>query len=165
MKIGYLDCYSGLSGDMILGALLDTGLALDMLTAELAKLPLSSYRLSAQPARRGIITGTQVEVFAKGSAQERRNLEEILNLIERSGLHQRAKERSALIFERLATAEAKVHRLPIEEVHFHEVGAVDAIIDVVGAVLGLDLLGIEALFSSPLPSGSGTVQTEQGIIP
>ncbi|TET39953.1 MAG: nickel pincer cofactor biosynthesis protein LarC [Dehalococcoidia bacterium] len=165
MKIGYLDCFSGLSGDMILGALLDAGLPLDMLTAELAKLPLTGYRLSAQPVRRGIITGTQVEVFSEGSAQERRNLEEILNLIERSGLTQRVKKRSALIFERLATAEAKVHRLPIEEVHFHEVGAVDAIVDVVGAVLGLDLLGIEALFSSPLPSGSGTVQTEQGVLP
>ena len=165
MKIGYLDCFSGLSGDMILGALLDAGLPLDMLTAELAKLPLTGYRLSAQPVRRGIITGTQVEVFSEGSAQERRNLEEILNLIERSGLTKGVKERSALIFERLATAEAKVHRLPIEEVHFHEVGAIDAIVDVVGAVLGLDLLGIEALFSSPLPSGSGTVQTEQGILP
>jgi len=165
LKIGYLDCFSGLSGDMILGALLDAGLPLDMLTAELAKLPLTGYRLSAQPVRRGIITGTQVEVFSEGSAQERRNLEEILNLIERSGLTQRVKKRSALIFERLATAEAKVHRLPIEEVHFHEVGAVDAIVDVVGAVLGLDLLGIEALFSSPLPSGSGTVQTEQGVLP
>ena len=165
MKIGYLDCFSGLSGDMILGALLDAGLPLDMLTAELAKLSLTGYRLSAQPVRRGIITGTQVEVFSEGSAQERRNLEEILNLIERSGLTKGVKERSALIFERLATAEAKVHRLPIEEVHFHEVGAIDAIVDVVGAVLGLDLLGIEALFSSPLPSGSGTVQTEQGILP
>ena len=144
---------------------MDAGLPLDMLTAELAKIPLSGYRLSAQPARRGIITGTQVEVFSEGSTQERRNLEEILNLIERSGLTQRVKKRSTLIFERLATAEAKVHRLPIEEVHFHEVGAVDAIVDVVGAVLGLDLLGIEALFSSPLPSGSGTVQTEQGILP
>jgi hypothetical protein len=88
-----------------------------------------------------------------------------LNLIENSGLTQRVKERSALIFNRLAAAEAKVHRLPIEEVHFHELGAIDAIVDVVGAVIGLELLGIEALFCSPLPAGSGTVPTEQGVIP
>ncbi len=165
MKIGYFNCYSGLSGDMILGAFLDAGLSLDSLTADLARLPLSGYRISAQPASRGIITGTQVIVALDESTQEQRNIKDILNLIEKSVLTQRVKERSALIFNRLAEAEAKVHRLPIDEVHFHEVGATDAIVDVVGAVIGLDLLRIEALFSSPLPTGSGTVQTEQGVIP
>ena len=165
MKIGYLDCFSGVSGDMILGALLDCGLSLDLLTAELAKLPLTGYRIKAQPARRGIITGTQVTVTLEENAPEQRNLKEILNLVERSTLSERAKERSALIFERLAKAEAKVHRLPVDEVHFHEVGAIDAIVDVVGTAIGLELLGIEALFCSPLPSGSGTAETHQGIIP
>lgn len=165
MKIGYLDCFSGVSGDMILGALLDCGLSLDLLTAELAKLPLTGYRIKAQPARRGIITGTQVTVTLEENAPEQRNLKEILNLVERSTLSEKAKERSALIFERLAKAEAKVHRLPVDEVHFHEVGAIDAIVDVVGAAIGLELLGIEALFCSPLPSGSGTAETHQGIIP
>lgn len=165
MKIGYLDCFSGVSGDMILGALLDCGLSLDLLTAELAKLPLTGYRIKAQPARRGIITGTQVTVALEENAPEQRNLKEILNLVERSTLSEKAKERSALIFERLAKAEAKVHRLPVDEVHFHEVGAIDAIVDVVGAAIGLELLGIEALFCSPLPSGSGTAETHQGIIP
>ena len=165
MKIGYLDCFSGVSGDMILGALLDCGLSLDLLTAELAKLPLTGYRIKAQPARRGIITGTQVTVTLEENAPEQRNLKEILNLVERSTLSEKAKERSALIFERLAKAEAKVHRLPVDEVHFHEVGAIDAIVDVVGTAIGLELLGIEALFCSPLPSGSGTAETHQGIIP
>ncbi|MBA7604422.1 Pyridinium-3,5-bisthiocarboxylic acid mononucleotide nickel insertion protein [subsurface metagenome] len=165
MKIGYFDCFSGASGDMILGALLDAGLSLDSLTAGLALLPLSGYRISAQPASRGIITGTQVIVTVDESAQEQRGIKDILSLVENSELSQRAKERCALIFNRLAAAEAKVHRLPIDEVHFHEVGATDAIVDVVGAVIGLDLLGIEALFSSPLPAGSGTVQTEQGVLP
>ena len=164
MRIGYLDCFSGVSGDMMLGALLDAGLPLDSLTAELARLPLAGYRISAQRASRGIITGTQVKVAIEKS-DEKRSLKDILSLIERSGLTQRAKERSALIFHRLAEAEAKVHCHPVEEVHFHEVGAVDAIVDVVGAVIGIEILGIEALFSSPLPSGSGTVETEQGIIP
>ncbi|MBE0415238.1 MAG: nickel pincer cofactor biosynthesis protein LarC [Dehalococcoidia bacterium] len=165
MKIGYFDCCSGLSGDMILGALLDAGLSLELLTAELAKLPLGGYRISAQPARRGIITGTQVNVFSQGSAEEQRNLKDILDLIEKSTLSEKTKERSILIFHRLAEAEAKVHRLPVDEVHFHEVGDIDAIIEVVGAVIGLELLGIEALFLSPLPAGSGTAQTPQGVIP
>jgi len=150
---------------MILGALLDAGLSLDSLTAELARVPLSGYRISAQPASRGVITGMQVIVAVDERAREHRGIKDILSLVENSELSQRAKERSALIFNRLATAEAKVHRVPIEEVHFHELGAIDAIVDVMGAVIGLELLGIEALFCSPLPAGSGTVQTEQGVIP
>ena len=164
MKIGYFDCFSGVSGDMILGALVDAGLSVELLTAELARLPLKSYRISAQPARRGVIAGTQVQIAVEG-AGEQRNLKDILALIEKSTLSPKTKEKSALIFHRLAQAEAKVHRLPAEEIHFHEVGAVDAIVDIVGAVIGLELLGIDALFSSPLPAGSGTAQTEQGIIP
>jgi len=165
LRIGYFNCFSGVSGDMILGALLDAGLPLDSLTAELARLPLSGYRISAQPARRSVITGMQVIVAVDERAREHRGIKDILSLVENSELSQRAKERSALIFNRLATAEAKVHRVPIEEVHFHELGAIDAIVDVVGAVIGLELLGIEALFCSPLPAGSGTVQTEHGVIP
>jgi hypothetical protein len=164
LKIGYFDCYSGLSGDMILGAILDCGLSLDLLTADLAKLHLKGYSISAQPATRGVITGTQVTV-ALESSKQRRHLKDILELIEKSGLCQRVKQRSALIFNRLAEAESKVHRIPVDEVHFHEVGATDAIVDVVGSVIGFELLGIEALFSSPLPTGSGTVNTEHGIIP
>jgi uncharacterized protein (TIGR00299 family) protein len=165
LRIGYFNCFSGVSGDMILGALLDAGLSLDSLTAKLARLPLSGYRISAQPASRGVITGTQAIVAVDERAREHRGIKDILSLVENSELSQRAKERSALIFNRLATAEAKVHRVPIEEVHFHELGAIDAIVDVVGAVIGLELLGIEALFCSPLPAGSGTVQTEHGVIP
>ena len=164
MRIGYLDCFSGVSGDMMLGALLDAGLSLDSLTAELARLPLAGYHISAERASRGIITGTQVKVAIDKSDEERR-LEDILSLIEKSTLSEEVRKRSALIFHRLAEAEAKVHCHPVEEVHFHEVGAVDAIVDVVGAVIGLEILGIEALFSSPLPAGSGTVETEQGVIP
>ena len=165
MRIGYFNCFSGVSGDMILGALLDAGLPLDSLTAELARLPLSGYRISAQPARRSVITGMQVIVAVDERAREHRGIKDILSLVENSELSQRVKERSAIIFNRLATAEAKVHRVPIEEAHFHELGAIDAIVDVVGAVIGLELLGIEALFCSPLPTGSGTVQTEHGVIP
>lgn len=165
MKVGYLDCYSGLSGDMILGALLDCGLSIDSLTEELARLPFTGYRISARRASRGIITGTQATVFSEGSASEQRSLSDVLDLIGKSGLNQRVKERSIRIFERLAEAEARVHGIPIEEVEFHEVGAIDAIVDIVGAIIGLELLGVEALFCSPLPSGSGTAETRHGTIP
>jgi len=165
LKIGYFNCHSGLSGDMILGAILDCGLSLDLLTAELAKLPLQGYRISAQPATRGVITGTHVTVAVEDSAKQHRNLKDILDLIENSSLSRETKRKSALIFNRLAEAESKVHRVAVDKVHFHEVGAVDAIVDIVGAVIGLELLGIESLFSSPLPTGSGTVETEHGIIP
>ncbi len=164
MKVGYFHCFSGVSGDMILGSLVDAGLPIELLTAELAKLPLKGYRISAQPASRGVITGTQVNITLKGTGM-RRNLKDILDLIEKSTLSSEIKDRSARIFHRLAQAEATVHRLPVDEVHFHEVGAVDTIVDVVGAVIGFELLGIEALFSSPLPTGSGTAETEQGVIP
>jgi len=149
---------------MMLGALVDAGLPLDSLIAELAGLPLAGYRISAQRASRGIITGTQVKVAIESSDGGRR-LDDILGLIGKSSLSEKVKEQSALIFRRLAEAEAKVHCHPVEEVHFHEVGAVDAIVDVVGAAIGLEMLGIGALFSSPLPSGSGTVETAHGIIP
>jgi hypothetical protein len=149
---------------MMLGALLDAGLSLDSLTAELAKLPLAGYHISAERASRGIITGTQVKVAIDKSNEERR-LEDILSLIEKSTLSEEVRKRSALIFRRLAEAEAKVHCRPVEEVHFHEVGAVDAIVDVVGAVIGLEILGIQTLFSSPLPSGCGTAETEHSVIP
>jgi uncharacterized protein (TIGR00299 family) protein len=165
LKVGYLDCYSGLSGDMILGALLDCGLSIDSLTEELARLPFTGYRISAKRASRGIITGTQATVFSEGSASEQRSLSDVLDLIGKSGLNQHVKERSTRIFERLAEAEARVHGIPIEEVHFHEVGAIDAIVDIVGAIIGLELLGVEALFCSPLPSGSGTAETRHGTIP
>ena len=150
---------------MVLGALLDAGLPLDRLCAELGRLSLAGYTLSARPERRGVIAGTRAIVTVEGGPAERRGLGDILGLIEASALSPSVKERSALIFERLAAAESRVHGVPAGEVHFHEVGAVDAIVDIVGSVVGLELLGVEALFSSPLPSGSGTVSMEHGTIP
>ena len=162
MKAGYLDCISGISGDMMLGALVDCGLPVERLNSELAKLRLKGYSISARPEQRGIITGTRITLSTATPGPEHRSLSDILNLIQRSRISERAKERSARIFERLAEAEAKVHRIPVEEVHFHEVGATDAIIDIVGAVIGLELLEVESLFASPLPSGGGTVQGQHG---
>lgn len=165
MKIAYFDCFAGISGDMILGALVDGGLSVEALTTELAKLPLGGYQVVAQQAQRGALTGTQVTVNLEERGPQRRSLAQILSLISSSDLPDRVKEQGIAIFKRLADAEAKVHRLPSDEVHFHEVGAVDAIVDILGAVIGLHLLGAEVIYASPLSYGGGTVSTSHGILP
>lgn len=149
---------------MLLGALVDCGLPIERLRRELRKLNLKGYKVRAGSAKRDIITGTKVTVVAD-ERRVHRALSDIVELIERSDLSHKARERSVSIFTRLAEAEAKVHRVPVDRVRFHEVGAVDAIVDVVGTAIGLELLGIETLYSSPLPSGSGIVECAHGTIP
>lgn len=164
MKIAYFDCSTGASGDMILGALVDAGLAIETLQAEVAKLGLPGLSLSGSPVTRGGIRGTKIHVKAPNASQHR-YLKEILSIIDSSGLSSESKENVARIFRRLAEAEATVHRISPEEVHFHEVGALDAIADVVGAVAGLEALGIERVWLSPLPLGHGTVESAHGLLP
>lgn len=165
MRIAYFDCFAGASGDMILGALVDAGLSLSDLTVQLGRLPLGGYRLLARQESRGGLCGVRVIVEVEPGAGEHRSLAQIVDIISSSTLSDRVKQKSSAIFERLAAAEARVHHADIGAVHFHEVGAVDAIVDVVGAVVGLDLLGVEACYSSALPGGGGTVVTEHGVLP
>jgi uncharacterized protein (TIGR00299 family) protein len=166
MKIVYFDCPSGASGDMILGALVDAGVSLDALRGELAKLPLQGYRLTAREVKRGAFRATKADVQVDAKAQHhQRNLPEILALLERSALPDRVKADAKRIFTRLAEAEARVHGTALEAVHFHDVGAVDAIVDVSGAVAGLHLLGVEAVHVSALPVGGGMVEGAHGWIP
>jgi len=163
-RVAYLDCFSGASGDMILGAMVDAGLSLASLRAELAKLPLTGYRLSARKVRRAVLAATQVRV-ALAKKQPSRKLADILSIIEDGSLPPADKEKGVTIFRRLAEAEAKVHGLPLAKAHLHEVGAVDAIVDVMGAVVGLRLLGVEELFASALALGRGTTQSSHGALP
>jgi uncharacterized protein (TIGR00299 family) protein len=164
--IAYFDCFSGAGGDMIVGALLDAGLRLDALRDLLATLPLEGYSLRAEPVRKGALGGTQFSVdVERGRDQPRRHLSDIQAMIEASGLPPQVKERSSAIFQRLGEAEARVHRQPLDEVHFHEVGAVDSIVDVVGAAAGLFLLGVEAVHCSALPVGTGSRTVAHGWIP
>ena len=164
MAIAYFDCLSGISGDMILGAIIDAGLPLDDLKSELTGLGLSGYRLSAAKVKKAGMSGTQVVVESTEQPTER-HLSEILSIIEESRLDSPVKEQSSTIFRRLAAAEAKVHGQEPESVHFHEVGAIDAIVDVVGAVAGLRRLGIERIYSSSLPLGRGWIQSAHGKLP
>lgn len=166
MKIAYFDCFAGASGDMILGALVDAGLDPDLLNRELAKLHLEHFALSFKPAVKRGLGGCQAVVdISTHMRHPHRCLQDICSLIEASELSQDIQQKSMAIFTRLAGAEARVHRTAVETVHFHEVGAMDAIIDVVGAVSGLSLLGIEAVYCSALHLGSGTVTCAHGILP
>ncbi len=164
-RIAYFDCYSGISGDMTLGALLDCGLELSQLQEMLAKLPLSGYRLELSRVTRYSLAGSDLQVILEDDSPGQRHLPEIEKLILGSALPDPVKEKSRAIFANLAAAEAAVHGTSLEEVHFHEVGAVDAIVDIVGSVAALHLLGIEQVFCSPLPVGGGMVRASHGLLP
>ena len=154
--IAYFDCFSGVSGDMVLGALLDAGLPAEELRRELNKLGLAGWELEAKAAERGGLAATQAIVAVEGP-QAARTLPEVLAIIDGSGLPQGDRQTGAKAFRRLAEAEARVHGESVEAVHLHEVGAVDAIIDIMGAIVGLRLLGVEEAYASSLPLGSGEV--------
>jgi len=164
MKTVYFDCFSGISGDMILGALVDAGLDLDVLKSELSKLNLTGYEIKADKVVKKGITGTKVEVTVTGE-QKHRHLGDILKIIEESELKADIKNISKKIFTNLAAAEAKIHNTEINKVHFHEVGAVDSIVDIVGTVIGLKELGIENVYSSKVHIGSGFVDCQHGRMP
>lgn len=165
MRVIYLDCFSGISGNMMIGALLDAGLPIDYLQAELNKLPIKSYKLIDKAVVKKGIKARYFNVEAWQWFQPSRNLHDINKIIDESGLADTVQTRAKAIFQRLAAAEAKVHGVPETKIHFHEVGAVDSIIDIVGTVIGLEYLGIERIFSSELHVGSGFVKCAHGLMP
>lgn len=165
MRIAYVDCFSGASGDMFLGACLDCGLPLEVLREGLARLPLTGYDLHRETVSRSGIQATRLHVRLTAEEQPHRHLSDILGIIQESDLPERVKDRSGRVFRALAEAEAAVHGRSVESVHFHEVGAVDAIVDVVGTVLCLERLGVERLYSSALTVGTGWVEAAHGRLP
>ena len=167
MKIAYLDCFAGASGDMLLGALMDSGLSVDLLKNELAKLQLTHYDLQLKKVVKKGISGSQALVIIdqEHHHHHHRHLSNIVEVIENSDLSSSVKAASIQIFNRLAEAEAKVHQTTVEKIHFHEVGAMDSIIDVVGTVAGLELLGIDKLYCSPLHVGAGFIKCAHGTLP
>jgi uncharacterized protein (TIGR00299 family) protein len=160
----YFDCFSGISGDMALGALLDAGLALDALRAELGKLNLSGWSIESERGVRRFIAGTRALVHAPEQATHR-HLADVRAIIESSALDPQVQQRSLAVFTLLAEAEGQVHGIAPEQVHFHEVGALDAIVDIVGVVTGLHLLDITDVYASPLPLGAGWVRAAHGQLP
>ncbi|HAK60247.1 MAG TPA: nickel pincer cofactor biosynthesis protein LarC [Nitrospiraceae bacterium] len=165
MTLAYFDCFSGISGDMTLGALVDAGVSIEDLRAELAKLDLPGYEITTEKVTRSGLAATKVDVILDKKEQPARRLPDIRTIIEKSSLSPAIKKNSMTIFERLAEAEARVHGTTIDKVHFHEVGAVDAIVDIVGSVIGLELLRITKIIGSPVNTGSGSVHTSHGRLP
>lgn len=166
MKILYFDCFSGISGDMVLGAMADAGVDIKSIKKELKKLDMKGYDLKVSRVNRKGIKGTKADVIV----DEKKHLhhtsyKDIKRMIERSRLSQKVKEDSLKIFKNIAEAEAKIHRTSIDNVHFHEVGAVDSVVDVVGAAICINILNPDIILSSPINTGMGMVKTEHGLLP
>jgi len=165
VKILYYDCFSGISGDMNLGAMLDIGVDKDHLLEGLKRLGIGGYELSITRDERKGITGTRVDVIVKNEIGNHRNLRDIENIINGSSLSENVKGMSLDIFLQVARAEAKVHGKGLYEIHFHEVGATDSIIDIVGAALCLEFLNVDRIMASPVEVGSGFVTCAHGRLP
>ncbi|TET54023.1 MAG: nickel pincer cofactor biosynthesis protein LarC [Desulfobacteraceae bacterium] len=165
MKIAYLDCFSGISGDMFVGSLLDAGLPFEKLETILSGLKISGYKISAKKEGRNNIFGTRFLVSLQEEDQKVRHLDDIKEILEDSDLPLPVIEGSVQIFEKLAIIEGEIHHILPNEVHFHEVGALDSIADIVATVAGINLLGIEKLFASRIPVGTGMIASAHGKIP
>jgi uncharacterized protein (TIGR00299 family) protein len=166
MKIAYLDTVGGIAGDMTLAAFVSAGLSIDDLTRELRKLPVSGFELHAEHVRRYAIDAVHIDVTVTQEPHLHRDLNGIRAMLDGSALAPAIKERAKAMFALIAMAEAKVHNTPIDQVHFHEVGALDSIVDITGAAICLELLGIERVYSSPVRLGSGgIVNTRHGPMP
>ena len=164
MKLAYFDCFSGISGDMTLGALVDAGVSLELLRSELMTLKVPGWQISAEKVWKNGMSATHVRVLTEDT-EKHRSLATILEIFDNSRLAPSIKSRASAIFRKLGEAEASVHDVPIEKIHFHEVGAVDAIVDIAGACIGFSALGIETFACSPLNVGGGTAKMAHGVLP
>ncbi len=166
MKIAYFDTVAGIAGDMTLGAFVSAGLPLEELAEELKKLPVSGFELIGRHVQRNGIDAVHVDVVLSGGTQYDRHLRDILSIIEGGSFSALTKRRATSIFMVIAEAEAKIHNTPLEKVHFHEVGALDSLVDIVGCAICLEKFGIDKIYTSPVRLGSGgMVQTQHGLLP
>jgi uncharacterized protein (TIGR00299 family) protein len=165
MNFAYFDCFAGISGDMILGALFDLGLPEDFIEENIRNMPLDAFHLEVSTAARMEVHGKQVKVEVEDRHKPARNYQDIKSLIQNSPLSDGVKGLSLKIFGRLAEVEAAIHNSPKEHIHFHELGGVDAIVDIVGAALGIEWLGIDKVFASEIPVGKGFVTSQHGTLP
>jgi uncharacterized protein (TIGR00299 family) protein len=166
MRIAYFDTIAGISGDMTLGAFISAGVSLEQLTAELSKLRLSGFELTAKHIQRNGIDAVKVDVAISEAPKYHRHLADINAIIDRSDLSDAVKDRAKKIFHEVAVAEAKVHNSTIDKVHFHEVGAIDSLVDIVGTSVCMEQMDIESVFSSAVKVGNGgTVTTQHGVMP
>ena len=165
-KALYFDMFAGCSGNMVLGGLLDAGLDFEELTTQLSVLPITGYRITKEQVYRSALSATHASIIVESSSpQPDRTYIDIAHLINSSRLPDGVKTRALKIFKCLGEAEAHVHGVPLEKVHFHEVGAVDSIIDIVGSAIGFHLMDIDQFYASSFPLGSGYIQTRHGMLP
>jgi uncharacterized protein (TIGR00299 family) protein len=164
MNLAYFDCFSGISGDMTLGALVDAGCDVARLRSELQALQVPGWELSAEKVWKNGMAATYAKVKTE-EQRAHRSLTEVLEILRRSDLPPRVRDRARAVFQKLGEAEARVHDVPLEKIHFHEVGAVDAIVDIVGACIGFHALGIDKFACSPLNVGGGTTKMAHGVLP
>lgn len=167
MRVAYFDCFSGISGDMIIGAMIDAGLDFEHLKNELGKLNLAGYNINAQKIIKNNIASTKFNVTLDNNLpnHQERSISEINTIIGKSSLNSNVKSKIKKIFLKIAEAEAKVHSMPADKVHFHEIGAIDTIIDVAGAVIGMEKLSIEKVYCSKINVGSGFAEFSHGRFP
>ena len=163
-RVAYFDCFSGISGDMTLGALVDAGVSLEALQAGLDRLPVKGIRLQARRVVKNAISATKVDVLVE-EQKVQRNLHDLEAIVAEADLPQRVKQRAVAVFRKLAEAEAAVHGTSVDQIHFHEVGALDSIADVIGTAIGLEELGVVKLWASPVAVGQGFVQAAHGRLP
>ena len=168
LRAAYFDCYSGISGDMILGALIDLGVSATKIRKALGTIDLKNYKLKASKVKRGLISGTSVKVEVartRHSHHKARKYSDIKKLLSNSDLSSTVKKNSLEVFKRIARVEAAVHNTTMEKIHFHEVGAVDSIVDIVGGVVAIESLKIDKIYASPLNLGEGFVECAHGSLP
>jgi uncharacterized protein (TIGR00299 family) protein len=165
LRVAWFDCFSGISGDMTLGALLACGVETDFLRAELTKLNLTGWRLDVEPTSQNGIGATDVTVTLTEPQGHGRHLHHIEEILAASDISEAIQAKALTVFQQLAEAEAKIHQTTVERIHFHEVGAVDAIVDIVGSCIILEKLGVEEIVCSPLPMGRGFIECAHGTIP
>jgi uncharacterized protein (TIGR00299 family) protein len=167
MRILYLDCFSGISGDMTVAALVDAGANKTYMEEELSRIKLEPYTLNWKRVVKRGISSQKFDVLLDPhhSPKHHRHYSEIVKVIQAAGFNSRVTALSLAIFDKIGAAEAKIHDIPIEKVHFHEVGAIDSIVDIVGVALAIDSLQIEKIYASPVPLGSGTIHIDHGIYP
>jgi uncharacterized protein (TIGR00299 family) protein len=167
LKIAYFDCFSGISGDMCLGAIIDSGISTKELERALEKIPIGDFKLISRKVKRACFKAVKVDVVqgAKSKKQKAKKWKDVEKIIQKSSLSHELKQKGRNVFKRIFQAEAQVHGKEFDQVHLHELGAIDCIIDIFGTMVGLDILGIQKVYSSPVNLGSGFVKTEAKILP
>lgn len=165
MKIAIIDCFAGISGDMTLGALIDAGVPVEHVTSEIQKLGLSDFEIKKHKTQRHHISATKVDVLFDEKNQPERKYLSIKSMIDESGLSESVKSKSLEAFKILGEAEAKIHDKELDDIHFHEVGAVDSIVDLIGSIIGFKYLGIKKIYGMPVPLGTGFTKTAHGMMP